>query len=78
MDNIKSEIQVQINEELDNILRKYIDAVQINICIYGIITRDNVTTLILFCFLSSIHYHHSLMNVSINILPYYNVCRVSN
>jgi hypothetical protein len=33
MDNIKSEIQVQINEELDNILRKYIDAVQINICI---------------------------------------------
>jgi len=33
MDNIKSEIQVQINEELDNILRKYINAVQINICI---------------------------------------------
>ena len=33
MDNIKSEIQVQINEELDNILRKYIDAVQINIYI---------------------------------------------
>ena len=33
MDNIKSEIQIQINEELDNILRKYIDAVQINICI---------------------------------------------